>query len=189
MARLVYMLIIVAVGAAVAHLAVVVLLPITAPKTAARQLQEALPLSHAVPIDLSAEQAAGSVDLRLDPAFRTIGCQFDISEAPFRVIGSGRIDFWSISILDPLGVSIFSANDRIAPTDGIDLTVLSSNQLRLFRQSPDERLQNSIIVSSEDMIGFAIIRLFEPDESWTGLVDDFVASTRCSSIQEFDFSN
>ncbi|MEL6201570.1 MAG: hypothetical protein AAFR39_04340 [Pseudomonadota bacterium] len=189
MARFAYMLFTVIIGAVVAHLAVIALLPFTAPDTAARQLQSALPLSSAAPVDLSAAQEVGDVDLRLDPAFRTIGCQFDISEAPFRVIGNGRVDFWSISILDPLGVSVFSANDRIAPTVGIDLTVLSPNQLRLFRQAPDQRLENSIIVSAEDLTGFAIMRLFEPDESWTELVDAFVASIGCGAISDFGFSS
>ncbi|MEO1701446.1 MAG: hypothetical protein AAFR71_05275 [Pseudomonadota bacterium] len=188
MGRFLYALLIVSVGAVVAHLAVILLLPVTAPNTAARQLETALPLTLERPVDLSALQASGTLDLHLDPAFRTIGCQFDIGEAPFRLVGDGRVDFWSVSILDPLGVSIFSANDRIAPTPSIDLTVLSASQLRQFRQSPDPRLQNSIIVSSDDRTGYAIIRLFEPDESWKILVDDFVNATVCFPLSGFGFA-
>ncbi|MEO0544378.1 MAG: hypothetical protein AAFY99_11215 [Pseudomonadota bacterium] len=185
MARLFYLFVVIAVGAVVAHLSVIILLPVTAPATAARQLESVLSISASSPLDLSAQQRSGAIELRLDPAFRTIGCQFDVSDAPFRVSGSGRVDFWSISILDPLGVSIFSANDRIAPTTGIDLTVLSRSQLRVYRQSPDPRLQNSIIVTTEETTGFAIIRLFEPDESWRSLIDAFVGSTACGSLEEF----
>ena len=102
-----------------------------------------------------------------------------------RFSGSGLIDFWAVSVLDSFGVSIFSANNRISPTPGVDLAVLSAPQLRSFRQSPDERLANTIVVPSYDLTGFVVVRLFEPDGSWTALVDNFISATSCEPVPNF----
>ncbi|MEM1376185.1 MAG: hypothetical protein AAGG69_02240 [Pseudomonadota bacterium] len=179
MGRLIYTAALVAVGAAVVHFAIVFLLPTTSPNSAGRQLLEAITEPITTATNLSALEKDGFVNLGLDPAFRVLACRYDVTETPFRMMASGRVPLWTISVLDSAGVSVFSANDRISPSDGVDVAVLNPTQLRTFRQTPDPSLDRSIIVAPGDSTGFVIVRVFEPDGSWASIVDDFATNTTC----------
>ncbi|MEL6922306.1 MAG: hypothetical protein AAFO77_15060 [Pseudomonadota bacterium] len=184
MGRVLYTVALIAMGALVVHFAIIMLLPLTAPDAAGRQLNAAVPEPATAPTNLSELQIDGKLDLGLDPAFRVLACRYSITEEPLRIAGGGRVPLWTLSVLNSRGVSVFSANDRISPTPNIDVALLNANQLRTFRQMPDPALDNAIVVAPGDDDGFVIIRLFEPDNSWTALIDELVASIECSSFQQ-----
>lgn len=81
------------------------------------------------------------------------------------------------------GPAFFSANDRLAAGQRLDLAVLNASQLRFVRQSTPTELAGAIIAPADDPRGFAVVRVFVPDETWTGISARFADALECRSLE------
>ncbi|MEL6437598.1 MAG: hypothetical protein AAFP99_12505 [Pseudomonadota bacterium] len=180
MLRVFYIAVLAIIAAAVVHLAIVLLLPSTSPTTPWRVIADAVDANANAPADLKMLEARQDVDFGLDPAFAHLVCRYDLSSGPMRITGTGDVQLWTFVVITPDGEALFSANDRISPVEGIDVTVLNRTQLRTFRQAPPDELANTIVVPTETDEGYIVVRLFQPDESWSAIADTFAQQIACS---------
>lgn len=183
MIRLIYATLVGLVGAAVVHLAVVLLLPLLSASTAWNQVAEQTTANE--PLRLAARERAiqfGSGPGGADPFFATSICRFDLRDGAFRVRSTGNAQLWTVGVHDNLGTLIFSANDRIVTGRRLDLAVVDASQLRFIRQNAPTELADAIVAPAERPMGFVIVRAFRPDPSWSAVIDRFVDGLSCESL-------
>lgn len=115
-----------------------------------------------------------------DPLFRTATCHFDLSEGPVHVTAGGNVPFWSVSIFSGSGVNIFSNNDRTSPANDLDILVINPVDALEFRKNLPAGFERSITVEADIDAGFAVLRVFQPDESWRTIVAGFLQGAACN---------
>lgn len=182
--RFLYATLVGLVGAAVVHLVIVFLLPLVSANTPwnqiAGQTEENRP--YRLPTR-TADAAFGSGVHGTDPFFETIVCRYDLADGAAHLRSTGRVPLWTVNLYDSLGTGFFSANDRLAAGQRLDLAVLNASQLRFVRQSTPTELAGAIIAPADDPRGFAVVRVFVPDETWTGISARFADALECRSLE------
>ncbi len=101
----------------------------------------------------------------LDPRMVQAVCRFDLTRGPIRMEATLPDDFWSVALFDRRGRSVYSLNDRSAERSELDVAVLTPVQMAQLRQDPPESLETAIVVELPIDRGFALVRVFVPDES------------------------
>jgi len=178
MLRLGYAVFISLVGAAIVHIAVLLLLPQFSDRDAWSRLAEAADFYKAVRIDPDAGEA--TIVKSVDPLFYAAACRFDLSEGAVHVRAPGKVPFWSVSVYNRGGQNIYSFNDRTAETGILDFVVLTSAQMIEVRKQPPEEFQQSIFVEAAVDEGIVVIRSFVPDQSWNRTASSFLRSIACT---------
>ncbi|WP_421852514.1 DUF1254 domain-containing protein [Oricola sp.] len=180
MFRFLYATVIGVVGAGLIHLAVILLLPLFSSNDVWQQIEAQSQPYEIVRLDGRADRfAAARV---FDPNFAVFACRFNLADGVFWIRSPGNIDYWSVAVFDDRGAILFSANDRIAATKAIDLSVALQPQIRFLRQNPKALLENSIMTGAARREGFAVVRIFRPDPSWEPVVERFASQMRCTSL-------
>lgn len=175
MARLIYILCAGLVGGLLVHLLIVFIIPATSAQTAWAVVNEAVdPLEV-----LSVSEADSAEDIGYT---RTALCRFDLADGAFSLKANGASPFWSVAVHNSSGEVLFSANDRIVSADGLELVVANQSQIRTIRQEVPDVVANSIIVGVDDDLGFALLRVFEPNDSYRPVSQDLINSANCSYL-------
>ncbi|MFZ2101676.1 MAG: DUF1254 domain-containing protein [Oricola sp.] len=182
MAKWAYATLVGLVGAALVHLAIVLMLPQLSANDVWRQIQaETKPY---VPARL--DRSGNGIDIAaarsLDPMFAAIACRYDLNDGPLLVTAPGNGDFWSVAVFDDYGRILFSANDRIVAADGLGLVVALPLQLRVLQQTPRAEMADTISTESNRAEGFVVVRLFRPDETWEPVAEDFLRRVECKAV-------
>ncbi|MCR9120700.1 MAG: hypothetical protein NXH91_00320 [Phyllobacteriaceae bacterium] len=184
MTRFVYATLVGLVGAAVVHLIIVFLLPLVSANTPWNRIA-GLTETNA-PYRLPASMAGATFGNGVhgpDPFFETIVCRYDLDNGAAHLRSTARVPLWTVNLYDSLGTGFFSANDRLAAGQRLDLAVLDASQLRFVRQSTPAELAGAIIAPADDPRGFAVVRVFVPDETWTGISARFADALECRSLE------
>ncbi len=176
MARALYTVILGLVGAAVIHLAVLLLVPNYSQRDAWSRLAQRVPIFTIAPI---ADQADGPFSKGRNPLFRSSACRFALGTGIVRFIADGDVPFWSVSIYDRLGQGLYSLNDRTATDRQLDIVIATPVQMVELRKELPEAYENSVFVETEQREGIIVVRAFVPDQSWNGVVGDFLNSAAC----------
>ena len=160
------------------HIAVVFLVPYFAEHDAWAEV-------HSLGADaqfhlLSGASGASAPVAALDPWMLQTVCSFSLADRPVRIRASLTDDFWSIAIFDRRGRNVYSLNDRAAERAQLDLVVLTPVQMAQVRQNPPQSLEDAIVVDLPIENGFAVIRLFVPDESKRAEARAALASADCA---------
>lgn len=180
MAKFLLMTFVGLIGAALVHLAIVLMLPRLSENDVWRQIETETAPYRALRLD---SQSNGLAMARsLDPMFTEFVCRYDLVDGMFTLTNDAKADFWSVAIFDDRGRIVFSSNDRISPSRRIRLGVAMPAQIRAIQQDPRDELRGSIVAEARRSKGFAIVRLFRPDPSWEQVVQSFIAQTRCAPV-------
>lgn len=180
MMRAVYILVLGAVGAAIVHIAILVLLPVLSERDAWARLATEGELRQPVRLDPSVE--ASPVPLA-DPFFRGSGCRFDLHEhGVLHVTAGAGVPFWSVSVYDRRGYTLHSFNDRTAAGGRLDLAVATSAQLTELRRDLPDALARAIFVEVDHPQGMVVVRAFRPDPTFEPVVESFLDSIACDAI-------
>ncbi|MVA99867.1 DUF1254 domain-containing protein [Nitratireductor sp. CAU 1489] len=182
MLRLAYTILPGLVGAAIVHIAILLLLPAYAERDAWSRLEQAGAPNSFVRLPEAASATRGA--RAPDPFMAAGACRFDVSASGVRVQSSQKPLFWSVSVYNRWGHNIYSLNDRTASDGLLDLVVVSPDQMIDLRKELPETLAGSIIIEVEEDIGIVVVRVFRPDATFAPLVDEFFASTRCELLQD-----
>lgn len=181
MIRVVYTSFVGLVGAALVHVAIVLLLPQLSENDVWRQIEANSALNDPVRLDRY------GVDLvaarTLDPMFGVIACRYDLDNGVFSMTAPASGDFWSVAVFDDLGHIVFSANDRIVASENLSLVVAAPLQIRVMQEAPREVFADSVMVEAKRDQGFAVLRIFRPDETYDPVVADFIERIDCSSTE------
>jgi uncharacterized membrane protein len=174
MARLIYAIILGLVGAAIIHIAVLMLIPIHSDQTAWSGLEQAGPLYQPVRLD-----EPGLAVRSIDPLFDAIGCRFDLREGVVRVSSPPRVSYWSMAVHDRRGLNLFNFNDKTSAAGIVDVVVATPSQMIELRNDLPAAFERSIFVEANVDEGIAVVRSFVPDESWEPQVADYLRGIRC----------
>ncbi len=180
MLRLVYVTLSGLIGAAIVHIAILLLLPAYAERDAWSRLEQAGAPNSFVRLPETASATRGA--RAPDPFMAAGACRFDISESGVRVLAPEKPLFWSVSVYNRWGHNIYSLNDRTASNGLLDLVVVSPDQMIDLRKDLPENLEGAVIVEVEEDIGIVVVRVFRPDASFAPLVDGFFDTARCEPI-------
>ena len=90
---------------------------------------------------------------------------------------------WTVAVFDDLGNVLFSGNDRLAATEEIDLAVATRSQMRGLQQDTPPAFSDTVMTEAARGQGFAVVRIYRPDESWEATVDDFMSRLDCESVR------
>lgn len=164
------------VGAGIVHIAVLFLLPAYSQNDVWSQLS-ANPQPY-TPVRLEAD-ASGRAAALSNPFLKAAACQFDLADGVLHLRAQSRIPFWSASVYDRSGLNVFSLTDRAANGPVLDLVVASPAQMSRLRIGPPEELERSVFVETAVEQGFALVRIFVPDETWEDLADAFFGNLTC----------
>ena len=178
MAKLLRLLVLGLVGAAIVHIAVLLLVPLYSSKNAWSHL-EALgePYRFYMLSDTS-----GLVSDQ-DPLIEQAACRFDLTDGPVQITAKGNLPFWSLSVYAPNGDNLYSLNDNVSTDRQLDLIIADPLGVAALRA---EGLQNdgrSIIIELNAGEGAVLLRGFVPDASWGQQVQDFFTQANCTPYE------
>jgi uncharacterized membrane protein len=176
MVRIAYALLVGLLGAAIVHIAVILLLPSYAPQEIWTQLGEGGELYEVVPLT-----GEGAVPLVADgdPLFQAVACRYDLDNGGLHLTATETVPFWSMSLRDRAGQTTYSLTDRTLADGSLDIAVVSAAQMADFRRALPPELEGSIFVESPTSEGIAVVRVFVPDESWTATAERFFETLSC----------
>jgi uncharacterized membrane protein len=180
-ARLFYATLVGMLGAALVHLAIVLMLPHLSANDVWRQIEARTALYEPVRLDRSANGTGIAAARTLDPMFAVVACRYDLSGGVFSVTTPGNDEFWSVAVFDDFGRILFSANDRIVATGNLDLAVALPLQMRSLQQNPRAEFADTILTEAQRSEGFVVIRAFRPDETWEPVAEEFADNVKCGT--------
>ncbi len=178
MGKLLYTLLVGLIGAAIIHIVIVFLVPFVTPQDAWTRMAAKADLYEVVPASGSAPNAVPLAQ-GSDPFFRTAACRFDLADGIVRLSSAQPVPFWSFSIHDRNGYTTYSLTDRAASKGMLDVVISTPAQMVELRRGMPAGLDQSIFVESTLNQGIVLLRVFMPDDSWTGVLDGFFADLRC----------
>ena len=66
-------------------------------------------------------------------------------------------------------------------TENLDLVIALPLQMRILRQSPRPEFTNAVLTETNRDKGFAILRVFRPDDTYEPVVRAFIDSVVCAT--------
>ena len=177
MRRLLHALVIGLVGAGIAHIVILLLVPSFSERDALSRLAMVAGPNKIVRLDQ--EVGGAPVVKSLDPSFFEAACRFDLAEGVVRIDNAGKVPFWSASVYDRSGQNIYSFNDRTSPDGGLDFVVLTPAQMIELRKELPPEFEKSIFVETPIDEGIVVVRVFVPDDSWKPEVSRFLDGINC----------
>jgi uncharacterized membrane protein len=177
MARLVYAVLLGLVGAAIVHIAILLLLPVLSERDAWSRLAAVGNLFQVVPL----APAGGPATVVLaDPFIEARACRFDLDAGIAHVTAGAGAPFWSVSIYDRRGYNVYSFNDRTVAGGVLDLAIVSPAQMIELRKELPDGLARSILVEMARPLGIVVVRAFRPDPTFAPIVGGFLDSIGCA---------
>jgi uncharacterized membrane protein len=147
----------------VIHIGIVFMVPYYASKDAWAQMRQFGPDGqfHVLPLPEAGAEPLASLDPRMLQAV----CRFSLVEGPVRMRATLPDEFWSVAVFDRRGRNVYSLNDRSAERSRLDLVIVTPVQMARLRQDPPASLETAAVLEVPVDVGFALLRVFVPDES------------------------
>jgi uncharacterized membrane protein len=180
MVRLGYAAAIGIIGAGIVHIVTLLLIPAVSDLDTWARLANFGDLNTFHRIERVSETAASF--RALDPMLEVTACRFDLADGAVHVRSDGTASFWSLSVYNRRGESIFSINDRTAIESLLDTVIATPRQLIDLRKSLAPEVDASIVAEADIEEGFVVLRAFVEDESVRPLVDGFLESASCDLL-------
>jgi len=177
--RILYLLAMGLVLAGIVHIAIVLMIPKYGTRGAWAFLSGRTELYRFTPLR---PEETGSAISEVDPFFSYGICRFDLEEAGLRLRGPETASFWSASVFDEDGAVVYSLNNRTSIENNLDLLILTPLQGLEMREAQIERFETSVVVEADIENGFVIVRVFQPDDSWTATNRNFLSETNCEKF-------
>lgn len=177
MRKLLHALAVGIVGAGIAHIVILLLVPSFSERDAWSRLAMVAGPNKVVRLD--ADIGGTPVVKALDPSFFEAACRFDLSEGVVRIDNAGKVPYWSASVYDRGGENIYSFNDRTATDGNLDFVVVTPAQMIELRKDLPQEFEKSIFVETPIDEGIVVVRAFVPDESWKPTVSRFLDGINC----------
>lgn len=173
--RLIYLSICSLILAGIIHIIIILLIPSLGSRDAAKQIANKLD-THKFYSIVDENQLGIS---NKDPFLKLSVCKFDLLNTAIQIIGPKTKTFWSASVFDEKGRVIYSMNDRTAIKNQLNMIIVNPIQMADIRQTQPEEIETSILVESQNMKGFVLLRALVPDKSWDSHSLDFLRNAEC----------
>lgn len=173
--QLLYALLLGLLGAAMVHIAVILLVPDYASETLWNRIKS---LGNA---EMFHSIEGADWAQRNDPLMRSAACRFDLRNGAVHISAVGKVPFWSLAIYNYQGDITFSLNDQVSATT--DVLIATPLQKMLLEQALPPQLEQSVIIAQSIGEGIAVLRVFEPDATWRDEITEFMKSAECMNIR------
>lgn len=178
--RVVLLVALAVVLAAIVHLATILAIPRFATRDAWSRVIE---IAEPVGVTLLPRARPGDEVLPgLDPAIVYGVCLYDLSEGPFAIVAPMPGDYWSIAFHTREGIIFYAVNDEAATSARFDIEIRNARQMRQFRleyPDPDEEI---LTIEAPSDIGFALMRGLVSAPSERPRVEAAMAATVCETF-------
>ncbi len=160
------------------HIAVVFMVPYYSSRDAWAQMDHfgVDDQFHVLPLPKAGAEPLTALDPRLLHAV----CKFSLADSPVRITAILPDEFWSIAIFDRRGRNVYSLNDRSAERRRLDLAVITPIQMAQLRQDPPASLETAIVIELPLSEGFALLRVFVPDETEISRARELLQKADCA---------
>ncbi|MCP3054859.1 DUF1254 domain-containing protein [Aurantimonas marianensis] len=195
MGKLLLAIVIGLVGAVIVHIAVIFAMPLVAGNNAWARFSNLGPMYQIVGVEPLRSAGTDAIAPALgsdrqdfafvDPAFVTASCRFSVAKGPVRILANyDDSPFWSASIYDRRGDTLYSINDRSAVDGVFNLLVGSREQIVEFNANlgPDPE-ETAIPVELDISEGYMTIRVLVDEESKRPSARAFVNSLQCEPVE------
>lgn len=118
----------------------------------------------------------------LDPAMKHAVCRFQLGDGPVLFSANVPVPFWSMGLFNAAGEAVYSLNNRTAGSDTLSMLVLTPEQLSILRENPPENLEDLIVIETEAIQGFALLRAFVPHPGEEKRIDAALQQAECSGL-------
>lgn len=174
MAKIVRLLLLGLVGAAIVHIAVLLLVPFYSSKNAWSHLEA---LGDGYRFHYLSEKSGLVSDQ--DPLMEQAACRFDLTDGPVHITAKGNPPFWSLSIYAPNGDNLYSINDNVSHDRELDLIIADPIGIAALRAEGVQNDGRSIIIEQDISEATVVLRSFVPDASWQQQVKNFLSQANC----------
>lgn len=120
----------------------------------------------------------------LDPAMKHAACRFQLADGPILFDAGIPTSFWSIGLFNAAGEALYSLNNRTAGADRLSMLVITPSQLSILRENPPENLEDLIVIETDEISGFALLRAYVPHQSRAEGIDRALQAATCGVISE-----
>jgi len=174
-AKFCYIVIVGLLGAVLAHIGILLLVPYYAGSQLWTELKAELPAWQftALPPQARLNRAA-------DPFFRRIFCRFDLNEAPARLSAAGSAPYWSLAIYNAEGENIYSLTGAGAPDGRLDIIAIDPAELMDFKHNLPDKYADAALAPLNDGKNFAVLRVLVPSADRAAEAEVFLRSAQCS---------
>jgi uncharacterized membrane protein len=117
-----------------------------------------------------------------DPYVSSAVCHFDITDGPVRVIASGDVPFWTVSVYDVSSDETYSINDRSSIGRGVNIVFVTPGQMLQLRRFMPRELERSVLVELSRPQGYVALRAIAPSPSQMPAARAFLANAACTGI-------
>lgn len=178
MARLIHILLLGLIGAAILHIAIVFLVPIYSEQNAWSRLVAKGDAYTFIRLDGRSAPTSNR-----DPLMREAACHFDLSDGPVHITADGlNLSFWSLSLYAPNGDNLYSFNDSIAANRQLDLIIGDAIGLAALRADNQPTDKSTLMLEQNIGEGAIILRAFVPNPSWNQVADAFFDNAECAPL-------
>lgn len=178
MAKLLRLLLLGLIGAAIVHIAVLLLVPLYSSKNAWSHLEA---LGEPYHFDMLSDKSGLISDQ--DPLIEQAACRFDLTDGPVHITAEGNLPFWSLSIYAPNGDNLYSLNDNVSNDRQLDLIIADPLGVAALRSEGVQNDGRSILIELNIGEGAVLLRGFVPDASWRQQAQNFFSQATCTPYE------
>ena len=173
--RLIYLTVCGLLLAGIIHIIIILMIPSVGERDAAKQISNKINTLQMKYLDDGSQIGISNID----PFLKLSVCKFDLTESAVEIKGPQTETFWSASVFDERGRVIYSLNDRTAIKNQLNMIIVNPIQMADIRQLQPEEVETSILVESQNMKGFVLLRVLVPDQSWNSTSLGFLKNIQC----------
>jgi uncharacterized membrane protein len=116
---------------------------------------------------------------RMDPAFASAVCVYDLSAGALRIHVPSAPYYLSVSFYTRHGLAYYAINDRTAGRRATDLLLMTPAQRAALPEDEEITAADRLIIESPSSEGIVLIRSFVPERGERELVRARLAEARC----------
>ncbi|MBB5703721.1 putative membrane protein [Ochrobactrum daejeonense] len=177
-ARLLRLLLLGIIGAAIVHIAVLFLVPVYSDMNAWSRIETGNEAYRFQRLD----HRTGPVGDR-DPLIVEATCRFDLADGPVHMMAGSDVPYWSLSIYAPNGDNLYSLNDSVSNERILDLVLADPIGMASLRSDGRRAGLRSILIEQNIGEGVAVLRVFAPDPTWSAQVQRFFREAQCAPFE------
>ncbi|ENT06109.1 hypothetical protein C038_00532 [Brucella sp. 63/311] len=179
-AKLVRLVLLGLIGAAIVHIAIVFLVPVYSDKNAWSRIEASGDPYRFYRLDQKTGPISDS-----DPLVKEATCRFDLSNGPVHITTQRNVPYWSLSIYAPNGDNLYSLNDNVSNDRKLDLVIADPIGMASLRSDASRSDTRSIFIEQNIGEGAAVLRVFVPDTTWNAQVQRFFDEAQCEPFEGF----
>ncbi len=117
-----------------------------------------------------------------DPYIRSAICRFNVSDGSVRVVASGDVPYWTVSVYDRASNETYSMNDRSSIGSSVNIVFVTPAQMLRLRRFMPRTLERSVLVELKQPEGYVALRAVAPTPSQRPAARGFLSNAVCTGI-------